>query len=654
MSGIAGAVDLGGLPVEPGLLGAMADAIRHRGPDGLKVWHEGPAGLVHSHFWTTPEDVGEAQPLSSSDGRYWITADARIDNRDELIPDLRRAATLRSAAPSDGGLILAAFQAWGVDCAARLVGDFAFAIWDAHSRRLFAARDVIGLRQLCYAISENCIYFANRVGAVLCALPKQPELNRELIEDFLLNEYRRWVTETVYRGIRRLPPAHTLVASQAGTEIREYYRFGSQPPPCYSTDAQWIEAFRALLDEATRCRLRSNTPVGVLMGGLDSSSLACRAHAMLEAGADLPKVTLYSAVYDDTPGADEREYIAAVAAQCHGFEAKQIVSDSLWALRADEAGNGDLMDEPDIAAIRAHTLALLRAPAKDGCRVVLGGEGANQVLGHGVYYQPSALRGVPLRHLPQEIRYFKQASQKGWLSLLARAYTRPLLPEYLLRRLAALHGRGNWSPPWAKRDDGTTSAALFASAGVFSNPPGLTPSALVSYRTLRSPYDLGRHSWLHTLAAHAGVELRLPYLDRRVVDLLLHIPPHLRSWKGADRVVLREAMQGCIPEQVRVRRHKSHLHALFHRGLSNERHWIETVLLGSRAEALGFFDADKLRAGLCAFRQGRTAHWNYLFMPLSLEAWLRHGNLSRRTSTSNLATDDLLGGETHDRARENR
>ncbi len=391
MSGIAGVVDLGGLPVEPGLLGAMADAVRHRGPDGLKVWHDGPAGLVHSHFWTTPEDVGEAQPISSSDGRYWITADARIDNRDELIPDLRRAGTLRSAVPSDGEVILAAFQTWGDDCAARLVGDFAFAIWDAQSRRLFAARDVIGLRQVCYAITNDRVYFANRVGAVLCALPQQPELNRELIEDFLRNEYLRWITETVYRGIHRLPPAHTLIASRNGTEIREYYRFGSQPPPRYATDSQWIDAFRRLLDEAIRCRLRSNGPVGVLMGGLDSSSLACRAHAMLEAGADLPKVTLYSAVYDDTPGADEREYIAAVAAHCKGFEAKQIVSDALWALRPDEAGNGDLMDEPDIAAVRVHTLTLLRAPAKDGCRVVLGGEGANQVLGHGVYYMPSAL-----------------------------------------------------------------------------------------------------------------------------------------------------------------------------------------------------------------------------------------------------------------------
>ena len=294
MSGIAGILNLNGAPVDPHQLRKMADAMAYRSRDGQKIWHDGSIGLVHCHFWTTPEEVGEEQPVGSLDGRHWITADARIDNRDELIPLLTAKGHLTKKIPTDAEVTLAAYQCWGEHCARHLVGDFAIAIWDAPARRLFMARDVIGLRQLYYALVDGVLYFGTAIGAVVAALPRAPSLNRRVIEDYLRGRYSSWICQTVYEEILRLPPAHSLIAKGNGLSApRLYYVFGSQPPPDCKTDQEWMEAFRALLDEAVRSRLRSNMPVGILVsGGLDSSAIACVAHDLAQDEANLPTIRL--------------------------------------------------------------------------------------------------------------------------------------------------------------------------------------------------------------------------------------------------------------------------------------------------------------------------------------------------------------------------
>ncbi|MBC7260570.1 MAG: asparagine synthetase B, partial [Chloroflexi bacterium] len=271
MSGMAGIFHLDGAPVDPELLYKMAQALQYRGKDGSKVWHDGTIGLVHIHFWTTPEEVGEEQPICSEDGRLWITADARVDNREELIPLLCAEGYLKKEVPSDVEIILAAYQRWGEDCAQRLIGDFSFAIWDAQARRLFLARDVIGIRQLYYAVMDEVFYFGNTIGAVLAALPRQPALNRPLIHEFLRGSYRRWICQTVYEDIQRLPPAHHLVVDGGVPKPKLYYVLGSGPVPRCTSDEDWLQAFRELFREAVRCRLRSITPIGIsVSGGLDS------------------------------------------------------------------------------------------------------------------------------------------------------------------------------------------------------------------------------------------------------------------------------------------------------------------------------------------------------------------------------------------------
>ncbi len=213
MSGIAALYNLDGRPVEPALLRRMTDVIAHRGPDGAGVLTDGAVGLGHRMLRTTPESLGERQPLTDETGEFAITFDGRIDNRDELLAGLR-AAGARLEAGTDAELVLRAYQAWGEDSPRRLLGDFAFVIWDKRQRRLFCARDQLGVKPFYYQRDERTF----RCGSELHQLLQDPAVKREPNEG-MVGEYLATVVttleETLYRGVFRLPPGHLLVAEPA-------------------------------------------------------------------------------------------------------------------------------------------------------------------------------------------------------------------------------------------------------------------------------------------------------------------------------------------------------------------------------------------------------------------------------------------------------
>ena len=205
MSAIVGMLFADGRPVDPGDLERMTAPLAHRGPDGKGTWLGGRVGLGHLLLTTTPESQNERLPLER-DG-LTITADARLDNRDELL----RALDISPAAP-DGELILAAYGRWGEACPARLLGDFAFAVWDTRRRILFAARDHFGVKPLYYFCSPGVFAFASELKALL-PVPFVPRrLDEERVADYLLS-LGEDTESTFYRDIRRLPPAHTITAT---------------------------------------------------------------------------------------------------------------------------------------------------------------------------------------------------------------------------------------------------------------------------------------------------------------------------------------------------------------------------------------------------------------------------------------------------------
>jgi asparagine synthase (glutamine-hydrolysing) len=616
LSCFAGLLNLDGAPVDPALLARMADRLAYRSPDGMASWSDGAVGMVHGRLWTTPEEVGEEQPIADVSGRVWLAADARIDNRSELLADLRHSQPDLAEDASDTRLLLAGYQSFGARVCDRALGDFAFALWDGARRRLLLARDAMGMRQLYYARREGTLAFGSTIGSVLAALAERPPLNRQLIEAFLHDSYRHWIEGTVFAGVLRVAPGHLLTADEGGLRQQLWWELGSTFAGSFASDEEWAGGFRRVFDLAVSSRLRSATPVALLAGGgVDSAAIASTAHAATAA----ERLRLYCLTFEGTPTADESDYFDELDRGLAGVASQRIPATELPLALGRVATDDQPLDEPEVYLLRSHTAALFDAAARDGCRVVLAGEGANQVLGHAFYYDPRALRHVGWRELAAELPRFRSTTGIGTAELLARAFLWPVLPAALqevLRRLrpgdrqwVRCAGRGSWRdrlPPLPRR-------ALAASLG---------PGGRWAAHSIGRPFDLARHSAIDVTAAHAGVEWRLPFLDRRVVDLLLHAPRRLRSWHGGDRRILRLAMAGRMPERIRRRVTKSHIQDVLHGRLRyEERPAVERLLDKPRAEALEFVTGsvaavfDNLRAGTgTAYR---------LLSFLCLESWLR-------------------------------
>src|SRR5215207_3177045 len=326
MSGIAGVFYLDGRALDSRMLGRMLDSIAHRGPDGAGAWSERGVGLGHLAFHTTPESISEKLPFVEGGGDFVLIADARIDNRDELLAAVG-LDRLSGRSVGDGELILAAYKMWGERCPERLLGDFAFAIFDKRKQTLFCARDHMGLKPFYYYLSGRVFVFASEIKALLCVPEVPRRLNEVMVADYLVLGFED-KSITFYREIFRLPPAHRIVVGREVTTVRPYWTLDPTREVRFSSDEEYTEAFRELFTEAVRCRLRGAFPVGAeLSGGLDSSAIVGVARKLLGNYAN-PQLQTFSAVFEGIPECDESQFIDAVLAE-GGVEAHKVRGDQL-------------------------------------------------------------------------------------------------------------------------------------------------------------------------------------------------------------------------------------------------------------------------------------------------------------------------------------
>ena len=312
MSGIVGIINLDGQPVERLLLRRLTEFLAYGGPDAQEVWTEGPVGLGHAMLRTTFESEHERQPYSL-DGRVWITADARIDGRAELIRKLAgKGCGLLKDIP-DPEIILQAYRVWGEDCVRHLLGDFAFAIWDGPHRRLFCARDHSGIKPFFYARVKDCFVFSNSLDCLRQHPQVSDELNELAIADFLLFDFNQEPATTTFTDIQRLPAAHSAVLRDGTFRTRRYWTLPFSGPIRYKQQSDYVEHFIELLQQAVADRLRTRR-VGVLMsGGLDSSTVASQAAAIRAAESSPGDLRAYTWVFDRLIPDEERHYAGLAA-----------------------------------------------------------------------------------------------------------------------------------------------------------------------------------------------------------------------------------------------------------------------------------------------------------------------------------------------------
>ena len=284
VSGIYGVVTTDGAPVARETLAPMAAALSFYGPDGHGQWCGESAGLGHLMLHVTPESLYERQPATLRAAPHLIiTADARIDNRDELFEALGVPLAGREQTP-DSSLILLAYERWGEDCPKKLLGDFAFAIWNLRDRTLFCARDPFGSKPFFYCCGDGRFVFASDVNGVLAAL-ESPRLNHPLLAAYLqMKTYHAEKRLTFFENVVKLEPAHTATLRAGELKISRYWSPEDVAEIHEPGGRDYDEHLAFLFRQAVECRVRSAFPVAShLSGGIDSSSVTILASRLLRA-----------------------------------------------------------------------------------------------------------------------------------------------------------------------------------------------------------------------------------------------------------------------------------------------------------------------------------------------------------------------------------
>jgi asparagine synthase (glutamine-hydrolysing) len=627
VSGIAGILYFDGREPAPGLLKKMANRLAHRGVDGSRVWSAGSAGLIHCLFATTPESISSRQPLVSAAGNLVITADARIDNRQELAGLL--GLQWGQMQNPDEYFILKAYEKWGQACASRLLGDFAFAIWDKDQNRLFCARDSLGVKPFYYHASSSLFIFASEIKAIL-ALDEVPcELNELCLLDFLLDD-RQDKKITFFQGISRLPPAHFLSVRSGQFRMEPYWELDPTREVHFNHDEEYAERFQELFIQAIRARLHSALPVAcALSGGLDSSSIACIARDLLSESGGKPLST-YSAIFSglserELALIDERKFIDRVLST--GRFQPYSVDMGLIGPLTNLEGLLRMIDEPISAPTLSIFLELYQAASLHGVGVYLEGIDGDLVLSHG--YE----RLFDLAHQfkwATWLRELREASSKSGLSQyeIAKRYTlRYMIPPPIYQWMSSSRRLpGNILPYLSAAF--THQKSIKDRIDDFNRRKNTLPrsAARVHFQDLSSgavPLSL---ELLDKIASQYKVEIRYPFYDRRLVEYCLAVPAEQKFSMGWSRYMFRNSLAGILPEEIRWRCNKADFRPFFISGMIKfSGPFLKDMLSGNLAQLEPYLHTDRLRALTQRFTSGEpcsTGEVEILYRVAMLLKWI--------------------------------
>ena len=629
MCGIVGFIDLAltGADEAALVLARMRGAIRHRGPDDEGQIAAGGVGLGIQRLSIVDLATGH-QPMLSADGKIWLVFNGEIYNHTELRARLE-AGGRRFRTRSDTEVILAQYEHFGLDGIGDLNGMFAFAIWDARSGELHLVRDRLGVKPLYYFSDGKRFYFSSEIKALLAAGQFTCEPDRQSVWDFLTFRYVP-APRTIWQGIRKLPPAHTLTLRAGATNAvpRRYWDMpyvDSEPTPSDPSE----RAFSDLMRDAVRIRMLADVPVGVfLSGGLDSSMVA----ATVDRNA-FPDLKTFSVALEDAGPDDEREYAKLVAQHLKTDHHEVLVGAQQF---IDFLPELPLHTDEPLADPTCVPVYFLAKCARDHVKVVLSGEGADEVFAGYSFDQVQRSWDETIRAAAPTVR--SRSRFGAALALLRRRQDEDLpIPAEIDQRqaLVPLHI--------------TNYLSSSEKAKMFTDPAGLTDSLDVLRRDVmrvRDPQPLHQSLYLYCqnwlvedllmkadkMTMAASLELRTPFLDYRIVEWAARTPVSTKVQRSGDqyltKAVLREYAYRILPPAIVQRPKKgfpvpifdwlsNRLRPLIHDVLEDNprcARWVErtaiaaTVKSGTVASA-ELFDRHRL--------------WHLLVLELWARAWLR-------------------------------
>jgi len=622
MSGICAIIHFDGRPADPGALARMVAAAPHRGRDGVETWSDGPAALAHLATRTAPNDPLGRQPLVR-DGLV-LVADARIDNRDELVPLLRAKRLLAGAEVDDAEVILAAHRHWGHEAPAHLIGDFAYAVYDTAERALFAARDPLGMRVVHTYATAALLVLATEVEQLLAHPDVPVALHEPMVAAHLAGPYGRdgW---TFYAGIDQLPPGHAIHAAPG--VLRRWRAWSLDPARRvrHRSEGAYVEELRELLRRSVADRSRGGAPIGIMLsGGLDSGSIASTL-GHLDRGADAPPTHTYSWAFEapELASGDERSVSDGIVER-FGFVRRDVVADELWPLQG-YPDHGPDRGAPYVLPYQPMFDRAFDMAAADGVGAMWCGDRGDEMVGDWVFDHAGMLLSGRWRALAHELRTHAAASGRTWRSVAWHDLVAPLRSDLLgVRRpgldAAALARR---TPPfiraaWAERVGLADTMRARDAAGAGLNAARRARFDRVFYfRGIRDPaLHEGR-------MARRGLTFVDPFADRRIAEYVLAVPTWVLQRPSEPKRLLRRAMQGVIPEATLSATTKTEPADLHDRGLKERaRTVVLDLFTDMELDRRGFVDESALRAAYRDYLGGRSMRHD-LWWALTLEMWLR-------------------------------
>jgi len=619
MCGIAGRFDFSGRVVEPSLVRAMCGTIVHRGPDDEGI-HTAPyIGLGQRRLAIIDLDHRAAAPMPNEDGSVWITYNGEVYNFRELRRELEEKGH-RFRSEGDTEVLVHLYEEHGVDCVQRMRGMFAFAIWDAPRRRLFAARDRVGKKPFYYANTGRALVFASEIKAILANPDVSVAPNFHAIDEYLTYQYVPSPL-TAFQGIEKLPPGHRLICEANGSVKIDAYWKPPAPEKTTASEQEIVDELRTRLEESVRMRLISDVPVGAfLSGGIDSSTVV----AFMSQASSSP-VRTFSIGFEEQ-SLDELPQARKVAAQFGTDHHEMIV-------RPEAAKVLPLLvhhyNEPfaDSSAVPTYYVSKL---TREHVTVALSGDGGDEnFAGYRSYQDVSAWSRADV--LPALVRRpignsvsavldrlpYTNASTRASRAFRMLAST---LPQRFRLQSAILK-------PQEKQHIYTAQfKSLIADT--------TTPVDLPWSEDMDALDWMMRHDQRFYLAdclmtktdvasMANSLEVRCPLLDHELVEFSATIPSRLKRTASGGKAILKTAMRGILPDEIldAPKRGFGLPVAAWFRGELAP--LLRSTLLDDRARARGLFDPSFVARLVDDHVGGRRDYSNRLWALLFLELWFR-------------------------------
>jgi asparagine synthase (glutamine-hydrolysing) len=574
---------------------------RFAGPDGDATEIGDRCALGHALLRTGNGEVGQPATL---DGRVWLSADVRLDDRSGLVSALRGRGQHPGRGADDANLVLHAYAAWGEHLLDHLAGDFAFVLWDGDRHEVLCACDQLGVISLHHATVNGQLLVASSPEILLLHEDVSDRLDEGALADFLLTGQTATFGTTAFAAIRRLPAAHVLRFADCQVSLRRYWQAREfEPLLRLRQPADYVAHFRHLLELAVGDRIGSGPLSAMLSGGMDSTSVAAVAHGLRTSAGSVAQMRSVTGVLGGSTGDQEGHY-ARLVADALGIES-DLIDESQLVSTDPLAEPGLLTPEPTPYQWSDLQYETFRVAARHS-RTCLSGLGADPLLGFVPWYWLEWLRNGhsrrlaltltdharlfgrrPRPHLRTSVRYILQS----------RAAQAPSLPKWL-------------SGDFAARTDASLRLELHS-----RHPAWTWDKRALS----RDPVWQTWFNWMDPSYTRLPVRVRHPFTDLRLLNFVSRVPPE--PWLSRKRI-LRDATEGLLPSEVRERPKTLMVSGPRPSATPDARQAL-AQLVRTVPDAELFFDTRALNDAILVPGTGAWQDW-VLARPLGLVYWLAH------------------------------